>query len=409
MKRIFRRSEPTRDVRDELRFHLEMRAHEFMDAGGSPKPRLASAATRAFGDVAAIDAELSVARLAHVNSRERRESLREFARDVTFAVRTLRKNRGFTLAALATLALGIGAATAVFTVVDGVLLRPLPYGDPSRLAMIWLARNANLGDRSAAVQWILQRRRDDRPTILLFDRRVSFLAVHAHRLDGDPEQISGARVTPSLFGVLGVRPMLGHDFVVADAESGAAPVAIISHALWATSLRRRPEVVGRSIELGGESVQHHRRHAARLRVSTRRRVADAVCSSDLRTDIWIPLPFVGEGSHRLRNDEHVGDRALAPGVTLGRAHGELSVPLQQIPEGERAEARLDYNLVDAQGAGRRPRPPRTLSADGRGRVPPVHRMRERREPARRSHGERAGASSPCARRSAPAVRGSRGS
>src|SRR5689334_14405606 len=137
MKRIFRRPDDRRDVGDELRFHLDMRTQEFIDAGMSPEDARRAAA-RSFGDVDAIDATLRVSRALRTRERVRRDRTQELFADLTFALRTLRKNIGFTLAALATLALGIGAATAVFTVVDGVLLRPLPYTDPSRLQMIWM-------------------------------------------------------------------------------------------------------------------------------------------------------------------------------------------------------------------------------------------------------------------------------
>ncbi|HEY6826359.1 MAG TPA: permease prefix domain 1-containing protein, partial [Gemmatimonadaceae bacterium] len=142
MRRIFRRSDvrddSARDVSDELHFHLDMRAQEFVERGLSPDDARRAAA-KAFGDVSAIDAELRVGRQSRVRSRARRDRLQELSTDIRFALRTLRKNIGFTAATLATLALGIGAATAVFTVVNGVLLRPLPYPDPSRLVMIWMS------------------------------------------------------------------------------------------------------------------------------------------------------------------------------------------------------------------------------------------------------------------------------
>src|SRR5262245_12608343 len=122
MKKSFRSGNDRRDVGDELRFHLDMRTQEFIDAGLSPE-EARRAAARAFGDVTSIDAELRVERA----RRTRRFRLQELGADLAFAARTLRKNAAFTAAALVTLALGIGAATAVFTVVDGVLLRPLPY------------------------------------------------------------------------------------------------------------------------------------------------------------------------------------------------------------------------------------------------------------------------------------------
>ena len=142
MRRIIRRSDlrddSARDVNDELRFHLEMRTQEFIERGMSPE-EARRAAARAFGDLGAIDAELRRESALRDRSRARRDRLHELAADVRFALRTLRKNAGFTTATLATLALGIGAATAVFTVVNGVLLRPLPYPDPSRLLMVWMS------------------------------------------------------------------------------------------------------------------------------------------------------------------------------------------------------------------------------------------------------------------------------
>jgi putative ABC transport system permease protein len=341
MKRIFRRSEPTRDVRDELQFHLDMRAREFMDQG-LPEAEAREAARRAFGNVAAIDAELSVARLAHVNSRERRESLREFARDVTFAVRTLRKNRGYTLAALATLALGIGAATAVFTVADGVLLRPLPYGDPDRLAMIWLAQ-PEFGDRLPLSSGFY----NDAVTT----GRRTFSSIAAFRSwpftltgSGDAEQVSGARVAPSLFGVLGVRPALGHDFAPSDADSGAASVVIISHALWQRRFGSDPGVVGRSIELGGRPFKVLGVMPPGFAFPRGAELPTGL-QFGLRTDIWVPLQLSTKDrtSYGTMNMSAIG--RLRPGVSLGRAHGELSVPLQQFLKANAPKLKLDYTLV----------------------------------------------------------------
>src|SRR4051812_26343575 len=137
MKKSFRPTSGRRDVGDELQFHLDMRTQEFIDAGMTPDDARRAAA-EAFGDVSTVDARLRADRAARNRDRERRDRWQELSADVGFALRTLRKNLGFTAAALATLALGIGATTAVFTVVNGVLLRPLPYPEPSRLAMIWM-------------------------------------------------------------------------------------------------------------------------------------------------------------------------------------------------------------------------------------------------------------------------------
>src|SRR5919206_3345142 len=140
-RRLFRLSEscpdPRRDVDDELRFHLEMRAREFAERGMTPEAA-ARAAAESFGDVAAIAAECRDLRSRRERGRMRRDWWGGLAMDLAFALRTLRTHAGFTATAVLTLGLGIGATGAVFTVVNGVLLRPLPYADPSRLLMVWM-------------------------------------------------------------------------------------------------------------------------------------------------------------------------------------------------------------------------------------------------------------------------------
>ena len=142
MKRTFRLSETRpdarRDVSDEIGFHIDMRVQELIDQGMSKEDALREA-RRHFGDVAAIEAECRDVRTVRAQEQERREGIRGLEMDLRYALRSLRNNAGFTVAAILTLGLGVGAAAAVFSVVDGVLLRPLPYAEASRLVMMWVA------------------------------------------------------------------------------------------------------------------------------------------------------------------------------------------------------------------------------------------------------------------------------
>ena len=169
--------------------------------------------------------------------------------DLIYALRGLRKKPLFTLATVLTLAVGIGANSAIFSVVNAVLLRPLPYPAPDRLMMLW-TRNPRQGfekDVSAYPNFDDWRRHS-----------TSFDAMSAYTGGdftltqvGDPAQISGAIVTPEFFETLGVAPALGRTFEPREATAGGDRVAILSHGLWQTRFGGNRAVVGRSIVLNG--------------------------------------------------------------------------------------------------------------------------------------------------------------
>lgn len=255
MRRILRssalRDNPRRDVNDELRFHIDMRTQEFMEQG-MPREEARRAALRAFGDVGAIDDELRIERESLHRRRARRERLSDLTLDVRFALRTLRKNVGFTVAALATLALGIGAATAVFTVVNGVLLRPLPYPDPSRVVLLWMASKQYGEELPLSSGFYTDVARVSKSTAVTTAMRAWRFTLARGGGRANAEQIDGVRVTPSFFTVIGVRPALGRAFADADAEIGASPTVILSDALWRGEFGADESIVGRPIEMSGQ-------------------------------------------------------------------------------------------------------------------------------------------------------------
>ncbi|HEY5060211.1 MAG TPA: permease prefix domain 1-containing protein, partial [Gemmatimonadaceae bacterium] len=139
---IFRRS-VDREVEDELAFHLAMRARDLAAAGSADAERSAAAE---FGDIARVKLELRRIGNRRERNRHRIRFVGELAQDLRFAFRLLRRRPAFAALAVATTALGIGAATAVFSIVDGVLLRPLPFADPGRLVAVWLAQPSLASD-----------------------------------------------------------------------------------------------------------------------------------------------------------------------------------------------------------------------------------------------------------------------
>jgi predicted permease len=326
------KADPRRDVDAELRYHLDMRAAEF-EAKGMPPDDARRAAAASFGDVSAVEEEC-------VDIREERERVRRratvrwnVAMDTRYALRTLRRSPLFTIAAVLTLALGIGGAAAVFTLVNGVLLRPLPYADPSRLVMVWSA-----GDFGGWTSTQMPLSAPDYLDIREQTRALSSFAAFRsapYTLAGDggagATMVAGTRADPALFRTLGVRPLLGRDFTADDALPGAAHVAVVGYDLWQRRFGGDPKVVGRTVTLSGESFTVV---GVMPRGFAFPRGAELLAGLQFppRTELWTPLVF-SEQDRAARGTENLAAVArLKPGSSIVDARVDLARIRQALAE-----------------------------------------------------------------------------
>jgi putative ABC transport system permease protein len=175
----------------------------------------------------------------------------EMFQDLRYGARMLLKNPGFTLVAVLTLALGIGANTAIFSVVNVVMLRPLPYSEPDRLVQVWETKpRANRWADWVSYPDFL----DWREQNTVFDEIGACRTLMFNLTGGDsPESLPGAYVSASLFTVLGVKPILGRTFLAEEDRPGANRVAVISHGLWQRRFGADPGLIGKIIQVDGES------------------------------------------------------------------------------------------------------------------------------------------------------------
>jgi putative ABC transport system permease protein len=223
--------------------------------------------------------------------------------DIRYALRTLHRHRVFALTAILTLGLGIGANTAIFSAVNGVLLRPLPYPDPDRILTIW-GRHPAIGRESASLPDFLDWRKA---------RSFSGMAAWANAAftvtgTGEPEVVSGALVTPNYFRVLGAPIPLGRDFRDDEAR-GAARVVVLSQGYWQRAYGGRSDIVGSRITLGGVPYTIVGAGARGLALPA-------------EVDIW--APFQTDTTLGRRNDFLQVIGRLAPGATAETAEVELA-------------------------------------------------------------------------------------
>jgi predicted permease len=238
MRALVRRPAADREMDDELALHFELAVDEKVRAG--MPPRLARAAVlQEFGGT---DGAREMYREARGT-----EPLDRLLRDVRYAWRTLLATPAFTVIVIGTLALGIGANSAIFSVVNGVLFRSLPYDEPERLVMVWETDRITGTEREGA----------SIPDYFDFRERArTFEALAAFRLtsvnqtgDGAPQQVSSARVTGEFLRTMGVSPVIGRDFLPSEAMPGGPPAVLVSARYWRTQLGGEPTIVGRTLRL----------------------------------------------------------------------------------------------------------------------------------------------------------------
>jgi len=240
--------------------------------------------------------------------------------DLRYTARLLRKSPLFTLAIVLTVALGIGANTAIFSFVNAVMLRPLPYHEPDRL--VWIAeRNdtLNLPRFAASVLNYLSWKEQQRTFAQIGATGFTSFNLTGQ---GEPEQFTGRTLTPSLFPLLGITPVLGRSFSDGDDRPGSEKVAIISEALWKRRFGSDPSIIGRALTLNGVD-------------TTVVGIAPASLAQLTNGDIWAPLTIDPAKEIRL-NHVILAVGRLRPGVTLERAQAEMDVVAthvgQQFPE-----------------------------------------------------------------------------
>jgi predicted permease len=303
---LFRRERLEQELDRELQFHIDMLAERYI-RDGLPPDHARRAALRAFGGVARIKDDVRETWLSRL--------FETFAQDVRYGMRNLRRNRGFAAVVVATMALGIGANTAIFSVVNGVLLRPLPYANGDRIVVLrQQAPLANVEDTGFSV------------------KEIEDYRARAHSLDGisefhsmwfillgraEPERVATGVVSSNFFDVLGVQPAFGRAFQPADEVAGAPAVLILSHKYWQRSFGGDPSVVGRIFRMNDRPHQVIG-------------ILPPVAQYPEDVDVYMPTsacPFRSRDAFIARRDARMM-RAIGrmkPGVALEKARADLDV------------------------------------------------------------------------------------
>jgi predicted permease len=255
-------ADPAADVKDELRFHLEEKADDLVLRGW----RLDAAreeAERQFGDIRTVQ-DIGE-RLGEKMERRKRfnDYLVECKRDVSYAFRTMRNNPGFAAVAILVLALGIGANVAVFSVVNTLLLRPLPFVDSQRL--VWFTGGKSIPSKIRAAAGLS----GQTYTVDAYEEfkrnNASFQAVTAYQTfyssvqykltgTGEPRQLAAVEVADNFFSTLGIQPAMGRDFTAEECHKGGRPAALLSYYFWKNQFGSDPTIIGRAVTVNGKTV-----------------------------------------------------------------------------------------------------------------------------------------------------------
>ncbi|HXZ19324.1 MAG TPA: ABC transporter permease, partial [Candidatus Acidoferrales bacterium] len=321
LRALFQRKSMETSLNEEVQGHLRMAAQERVEQGESAE-RARAAALREFGNVGLVE-EVT------------RETwgwgwIETFLQDLRYGLRMLGKNPGFTLVAVLTLALGIGANTAVFSLVDAILLRPLPYRNPSELVVVSetvpeMGGGFELG--MAAGEYLDYR-----------DRNRSFAQTGAHEGagfnltgEGNPLRVNAAAVTASVFQLLGVPPRLGRVFTAEEERNGGAAVAVLSYSLWQRHYGADPGILGKTIKLDEKPYL-----VLGVMPPSFHFPSDGAPLSE-RPDLWVPEVFAPDRlKDRLREFGVGFIGRLKPGVSEQQAQADVTSVangfMQQFPD-----------------------------------------------------------------------------
>src|SRR5271155_549067 len=300
VRALFRRDAVEGELDEELRFHFEEQVAKFVKSGLTPA-EARRRARLAFGGSDQIKEECREARGMHF--------LEILTQDVRFGVRMLRRSPVFTFVAILTLALGIGANTAIFSVVQGVLLSPLPYSHPERLVMVWESN-----PRFPHVWTSYANFRDWQRDARSFEGMTAFSTWQGFDLTspGTPEHLAGKQISSGFFSTLGVNLAQGRDFTSQEDGQGGAPAVIISNRLWRNRFGGRAGVLGKSATLNGVDC-------------TIVGVAPAGFNLEGDADVFTPL---GQGDPVILNNrgshEFFAIARLKVGVKISEARAEMS-------------------------------------------------------------------------------------
>jgi predicted permease len=294
------------EVRDELAHHVELRTRELVDRGIDPVSARQQALAR-LGDVAQMEARLRSLGSNRDRAFAWQDWWDEFRQDVHFAFRQSKRQPGFSAAAVLTLALGLGATTAIFSVVYAVVLRPLPFAHPDRTVLTFTQWRGGLGGLAVGnFDYIRQR------TTTL--EQVSGLQSSSFNLSEGavPERIVGARTTANFFAVFGVAPLHGRTYTAEEDQPGRAQVVVLSHRFWQRRFAGDVSIVGRQLRMNGE--QHDV-------IGIMPPEFDEISTT---TEVYVPIAFTAE--RLAMHDEHyLQVYALRkPGVSLAQVDGDLS-------------------------------------------------------------------------------------
>ena len=241
LRALFRKKRAEQELDDELRFHLERQIEQNV-ANGMSAEEARYAALKTFGNVGQVKEECREAWGV--------QFVEELIADVRYGLRQFRRNPGFTIVAILTLALGIGANTAIFSAVYGVLLRPLPYPHPERIVKISRTYRGQLETHSGFYARGFDFWKEHREP---FQYLAAFTGVGFNLVGaGMPERLEALRVSSEYFHVYGVEPFLGREFSPDEDQLGGPNVAILSYGLWRAHFNGESHAIGRSILLDGE-------------------------------------------------------------------------------------------------------------------------------------------------------------